>query len=273
MDDHVMGYFDDLGLHSGAVLPACTAYLDRRFPGTWSLEYMHAGRMEMAIDSGPSIVLDRPAAFWHLPEHRYRYGACDRRGWDHHWLMFTGPRAARLIGELQRVHPAGWCQVADPTVFQARMRVAIELVRRGDPVRHPEAVAAVEDLVARLVCAPRAGGRIAAVIALAERMRQNPVRSWPLSVEARTLGLSEVHLRRIFRQITGLSPVGWCLAARMQAAVRALADGAAIASAASAAGYDDPAQFSRMFRRHYGTSPRRWRGVLPLGLGSRDRES
>ncbi len=262
-----MGYFDDLTLHSGAVLPACTAYLDRRFPGTWSLEYLHAGRMEMAIDGGPVITLDQPAAFWHLPERRYRYGACDRRGWDHHWLMLTGPRAARLIGELQRVHPAGWAAVADPTAFQARMRVAIELVRRGDPVRHPEAVAAVEDLVARLVCAPRAGGRIAAVMTLAERMRQDPARPWPLSTEAATLGLSEVHLRRLFRQMTGLSPVGWCLAARMQAAVRALADGATITVAAAAAGYADPPQFSRMFRRRYGASPRRWRSVLPLARG------
>ncbi len=262
-----MGYFDDLGLHGGAVMPACTAYLDRRFPGTWSLEYLHAGRMEMAIDGAPAIILDRPAAFWHLPERRYRYGACDRQGWDHHWLMLTGPRAARLIGELQRVHPTGWAAVADPTAFQARMRMAIELVRRGDPVRHPEAVAAIEDLVARLVCAPRVGGRIAAVMALAERMRLDPSRAWPLSVEAVAIGLSEVHLRRVFRQVTGLSPVGWCLASRMQAAARALADGASITAAAAAAGYEDPPQFSRMFRRRFGASPRRWRSVLPLTGG------
>ncbi|HAT11641.1 MAG TPA: hypothetical protein DCS97_13850 [Planctomycetes bacterium] len=98
-------------------------------------------------------------------------------------------------------------------------------------------------------------------------MRQDPARPWPLSTEAATLGLSEVHLRRLFRQMTGLSPVGWCLAARMQAAVRALADGATITVAAAAAGYADPPQFSRMFRRRYGASPRRWRSVLPLARG------
>jgi len=259
-----VGYFDDLVLHSGAVLPRCTAYLDRRFPGAWSLEYLHAGRMEMAIDGAPRVILDRPAAFWHLPDRRYRYGACDRRGWDHHWLILHGPRAARLIGELQRVHPAGWAAVADPAAFQARMRFAIELARRGDPARHSEAVAAVEGLVAGLVCAPQAGGRTAAIAALAERMRLDPAKPWPLCAEAASIGLSEVHLRRLFRRTTGLSPMAWCLAARMQAAVRALSDGAPVAAAAAAAGYRDASQFSRMFRRHHGASPRRWRSGLPI---------
>lgn len=258
-----MGYFDDCHLHTGAEMPACQCYLDRSFPGTWSLEYLHAGRMEMSIDGGPMAILDRPAAFWHLPDRRYRYGAIDARGWDHHWIMLSGPRAPHLIGELQRVHPAGWSSVTDPTAFRARMRVLIGLARRGDPTRQSEAVAAIEDLVASLVAQPIGTGRLAAVRALAERMRAAPTRPWPLVPEARALALSEVQLRRLFRRVTDLSPVAWCISCRMQSAARALTDGASVAAAGRQAGYEDPHQFARMFRRTFGRGPRAWQAVLP----------
>ncbi len=258
-----MGYFDDCHLHTGAEMSACRYYLDRTFPGTWSLEYLHAGRMEMSIAGGPVLVLDRPAAFWHLPDRRYRYGAIDARGWDHHWILLSGPRAPRLIGELQRVHPAGWASVADPIAFRARMRVLIDLARRGDPTRQAEAVAVIEDLVASLVTRPASTGRLAAVRALAERMRAAPADPWPLAEQARALALSEVQLRRLFRRVTGLSPVAWCISCRMQSAARALTDGASVATAGRQAGYDDPHQFARMFRRRFGRGPRAWQGALP----------
>lgn len=260
-----MGYFDDCELRAGAELPACQAFLDRRFPGTWSIEYLHAGRMEMAVDGGAAVVLDRPAAFWHLPERRYRYGAVDRRGWDHHWVLLAGPRARRLVEELQRVHPAGWAPVDDPAPFRARMRVLIDITRRGDPARRPEGVALVEELVARLVARPPAA--LAPVLALAERMRADPLRPWPLAREAAALGLSAVHLRRLFRRAVGMSPVAWCVASRLQVAAGALVDGAAVAAAGRLAGYRDPHQFSRMFRRRYGAAPRIWRAGLPLAGG------
>ncbi len=64
-----MGYFDDLRFIRGAVLPGCTAVVDARFPGTYSVELMTAGRMAYGVDQGAQAVLDSPMAFWHHPNH------------------------------------------------------------------------------------------------------------------------------------------------------------------------------------------------------------
>ncbi len=254
-----MGYFDDLICVAGEIMPRCQAYLDRRFAGTWSLEYLHAGRMEMSIDGGSIVVIDRPAAFWHLPRHRYRYGAIDARGWDHHWVLLAGSRAERLVEELARTHPAGWCAVADPEPFRLRMHELVGRCQAADAGQHPATVALVEDLVARLVARPASPGSRPAARLLAERLRADPARAWDLDAEARRLQVSAVHLRREFRRLHGCSPRTWLLTWRMHGAALALAGGASVADAGRVAGYSDPAQFSRMFKRITGRSPSRHR--------------
>lgn len=73
------------------------------------------------------------------------------------------------------------------------------------------------------------------------------------------LGYSYGHLCRIFKTCYGLSPLTYLNLLRLETAASVLNDpGMGVAAAAEAAGFNSPAYFSRIFKRHFGMSPREW---------------
>ena len=258
-----MGYFDDLQVCAAVRIPRCQASLDRDFPDSWSLEYLHAGRISWGMDGQAPVIIDRPAVFWHLPGHRYRYGALDRRGWDHHYLLMQGIRAVRIVEALQSSNPAGWMPIHDPGPIHDLMRQAIGWANQDH--RHPELVAVIETIAARCLSVPMHGPQHARILALADRIRARPLLPWSTATLARSAGCSEIHMRRLFRTCIGCSPSAWIVTARMHLAQRALVDGRSVREAGALAGYADPAHFSRMFRRCVGVAPRTWQQRLHPG--------
>jgi AraC-like DNA-binding protein len=264
-----MGYFDDLEFVNGQVLPGCTAVINHRFRGTYSLEFLLAGRMYYGVDGGRRIVLDRPVAFWQHPRHRYQYCAVDARGWDHHWVLLRGPRARRLIEDaLQPLAATGYLFVPEPLVLAQEFRELIALVLARDPRRQPEAVVRLEGIVSRLVgwaAGDRAPApRHAGVDAVAAAVRAAPCQAHDFAAAARRLGLSYSHFRRLFRQQQGRAPHTLLLETRMQQAAQALREpGRRIKDVAAAAGYADPAQFSKLFKKKIGMGPRQYRHLAP----------
>ena len=67
--------------------------------------------------------------------------------------------------------------------------------------------------------------------------------------------LSEGRLAHLFRRDVGIPMRQYRLALRMDEAVREMADGASLSKAAYAAGFADPAHFSRICRRMFGAPP------------------
>ena len=77
---------------------------------------------------------------------------------------------------------------------------------------------------------------------------------------ARAVGVSEDYLGRIFRQELGISPVEYLNRYRIKEARSLLIQGcASITDVAGQVGFDDPAYFSRAFRKLVGRSPRDYR--------------
>jgi len=225
--------------------------------------------MFYGVDRGPQTILDRPVAFWHHPRHRYQYGAVDERGWDHHWVLLRGPRARRLVEDaLLPLAATGYLFVPEPLVLAREFGELVELVNARDPRRQPEAVVRLERIVSLLVGwaaweqapAPRHAG----VEQLAARLRAEPHGRRDFAAEAARLGLSYSHFRRLFRQQLGQAPHAFLLGCRMQAAARALREpGRQVKAVAAAAGYPDPAQFSKLFKRKIGMAPRQYRHLVP----------
>ena len=61
-----------------------------------------------------------------------------------------------------------------------------------------------------------------------------------------------------FKSVTSMSPLQFQKLIRLQAARRLmLGDGLDVASAGSRVGYDDPAYFSRDYKKHFGAPPQR----------------
>jgi len=97
------------------------------------------------------------------------------------------------------------------------------------------------------------------VLEAAERLTTASVSSVALD-----LGVSERHLRRVFHEITGMSPKAYAKVTRFRRALRIAreADGAGWATIAIAAGYYDQAHLIAEFRTIAGVTPRALLGEL-----------
>ena len=89
---------------------------------------------------------------------------------------------------------------------------------------------------------------------LTERLLTPP----PLAQLARQYGLSKFQLVRLFKQQTGLTPQGFVLLQRIEAAKQLLRQGSPLVEAALAVGFYDQAHFCRFFKRFVGVSPGRY---------------
>lgn len=75
---------------------------------------------------------------------------------------------------------------------------------------------------------------------------------------ARRAGMSRAVFDRRFKAATLLSPLQYIKALRLNEASILIARGKSVGDAATAVGYHNSSQFSREFRRKFGTSPREW---------------
>lgn len=76
------------------------------------------------------------------------------------------------------------------------------------------------------------------------------------------LGVSDSHLRRIFRQDTGMSPTEYQQSIRINEAKFLLEQGRmSVQEVARSVGIEDQYYFSRLFKARTGIAPSLWRGV------------
>lgn len=83
----------------------------------------------------------------------------------------------------------------------------------------------------------------------------------PLRVEniAQMVNLDRRYLSRVFKERVGCSIQEYIIEVRMEQAKQHLERGVTVAQTAQLCGYDDVSNFSKMFKRRFGTSPRDWK--------------
>lgn len=221
----------------------------------WLLMLFHDSAM-VAADDG---LLLRPAGslvLW-APHQPHVYGHRSA-SWRHSWLHARGPRVERLArwSPVNRV-----LQLEDEAGVTKRFASASDqLVDDPDPELCGLAVASLFRSIERQ-----------------QRLDQTPpLPAWlndarslidqdyhlPLSLDdiARRVGRSPSHLSASFRQTFGLSPKGYLVRRRLESAAWMLRrSDLSIERVAAACGYGDIPHFTRQFRRHFGTSPGRYR--------------
>ena len=81
----------------------------------------------------------------------------------------------------------------------------------------------------------------------------------PITVEAiaNDLRLDRRYLARIFKASVGMSVQEYLIKVRMEQAEKLLRDGVSVGMTAELVGYNDPFNFSKMFKKYYGVSPSR----------------
>lgn len=244
-------------------LPDFTVWIDKAFPDYVALNYAHSGTVHYQYGSEAPQVFTRPVLWWTEPGDRFCYGNRERSGWNHYYVCFAGKLAAswRKSGLLPSAKTRGWRFPREPEAVRQKMEQMIAHLGGGRPDR---ALVVMQDVLLDLhepeEATPENAPRAAGFRKLLERMRAKPAAELDEPAEARRLGLSGVHFRRLFTAHTGMPPHRFLMQMRTKQAEFLLrTTELPLKEIASRCGFYDEYHFSRLYRRVYQVPPARYR--------------
>jgi AraC-like DNA-binding protein len=260
-----MDYFNDIQFVAADVIPGYNCPIDSRYYKRFSLAFIPSGRMYFGTDHGRQVIFSRPTVYWLRPGCSYQYGPVCEAGYEHYYVTFRGTRGRRLIERgLQMIEPRGYMFVQRPKQVGALFRELIEMIRNYTPRLHGRAVLQLEELLETLAEDSRTQGLVdrhrLAIERIARLIRRKPYDDYDIDALSEAACLSESHFRKLFRQYIGTAIGDYGLICKMRRAATELEKTTKTArQIAREAGYDDPAQFSKMFKKKIGLSPRDYR--------------
>ncbi|MDD7972232.1 helix-turn-helix transcriptional regulator [Roseinatronobacter alkalisoli] len=103
-----------------------------------------------------------------------------------------------------------------------------------------------------------------AVMIAAARIAAEPLQAGLAEQVVRDAPYSDVYFRREFRRRLGATPAKYQEFKRMEIGMQLLEAGKGVSETATRLGFADVYYFSRLFKRHIGTSPRGWKNQVRL---------
>lgn len=168
---------------------------------------------------------------------------------------------SRPVRAGQRVAEKG-CTVLELTPFMRELILLLGMrMRDGDYDARIRRLAEVAlDELETLPESPLGlpGGRDARLVRVTRHLAANPADKRPLAELARTFGVTQRTLERLFRDETGLPFRQWRNRLRLLAAVDALNRGESGTAIAFSLGWCSPSAFVAAFRQQFGTTPQRF---------------
>lgn len=245
--------------------PKSTSYV-RNEPMYYSIQFNYSGSFQLQIDDGRMFELNGPYAFLTYPGHFFRYGPPANSTRHHNYICTYGPRIQRYMdGGLWNPDTLlPMVQIPHPERFLRTMQEIMTLAGQPGPV-NPRAVLLFEDLLLQMHEAKKDEKRHTPHQAeqlkeLVRRISTNPEYEWDFAEEAQKCHVTLTHFRRIFKEITDLSPQQFLLQMRLNRAAELLKTSTApIKEIAAMSGWDNVFYFSRLFRRKYYISPLQYR--------------
>ncbi|QYR23325.1 AraC family transcriptional regulator [Paenibacillus sp. sptzw28] len=231
-----------------------------------------SGKGIFEID-GRRYECEKGDTFFIFPDVLFTYAADAEEPWHYRWVAFKGHLAEPLLLSLG-ITPA------NPVIHSDNIRRFTSLYRRMQVTLersvHPELADLEANGLLRIllkefgeVNASKLMFNTPTVVPDIERQIKQAVR-WlsfqyaeQVSIEdlSRRLGYHRTHLSKMFKQLTGVSPIQFLLKVRMERAKELLVGEIylSIDQIASSVGYGDALYFSKQFRKTYGVSPTEYR--------------
>lgn len=245
-------------------------------------QLLERGRISGEID-GQAFEAQAPVLLMLAPDavHGFRYSR-DSVG---HQITLPGGTLAQLLGQAELARAElGTSFVIDGPAAQeaaddaAALFAGIAREFRGALLGRVQSLLALACLVAVLFVRRRtesmatpqaAGARDALVQRYRGLLEQHYAAQQPLSFYAKALRVTPDHLSRTCRRVTGQSALDLLHERLMLEARRLLTYTAApVLEVGRQLGYEDPAYFSKFFRRFSGVSPSEYRRLIALGVQS-----
>jgi AraC-like DNA-binding protein len=219
----------------------------------------------VAVEPGSVILL--------LPGEWHRYRPNQESGWDEYWVSFGGPH----IDDLAQ---AGFFSPQEPVLHtgadETIQHAYLDLLDRAqmEPIGYQQLNAAsVPEILAACLAAVRRrrqGNHGEDLVRKAKAaMEQRVEGTLAIDELAAALGLSAEHLRRLFRQHTGMAPYQYYLERKIHRARQLLQEtDLPIKSIARLLGFESPFHFAKAFKQRTDVSPTQWRrGEVRRGPG------
>ncbi len=197
----------------------------------------------------------------------HSYGADIETGWNEYWALFGGfwPESILehdMISVSRPVLRVG----LDSTLHRFFVRM-IDMAAAEPAGCQTEISALVMQALARALVLSRSHGKkrhkyCSVMEGAVQYLRENVGRAVDLEALAGSLHFSYPHFRRLFRELTGVSPYRYHLQLRIMRAKELLEEGSLpVKEVAAALGFDDPYYFARIFKEKTGVPPSKWRGM------------
>ena len=228
--------------------PGHTAYGMREY---YLIHYVERGRGKVYAD-GTEYEVCGGQIFIIRPHEIVRYEADERTPWEYVWVGFNGVVAERIDTLSSRVldfssvafqllkGSMGWSDTREEIVTGCLYLIFAELFSGRST--HPHYVRRAVDYI-------------------------NALYMKDISVEgiADMLNMDRRYLTRIFKEKMGKSVQEYIIEVRMEHARELLHRGVSVTLAAELVGYPDPFNFSKMFRKTFGESPKQFAMRLRRG--------
>jgi len=193
------------------------------------------------------------------PPGGHRYGCADRN-WSYSWLLCAGAMIPGIVGE-NRIPVRQILALSAPAPIEEGLRLLHAEVHRHRP---PDPVIQrnlFENMIreVRREIRPDPQARVVPgrILDAKAHIDSHFAERLTLDGMARHAGLSVPHFSREFRRCFRTSPVDYLIRLRMTRAQALLMDEHLnITEVAAMVGYDRLFHFSRLFRKHYGQTPR-----------------
>lgn len=170
------------------------------------------------------------------------YTADKKNPWNYIWIGFTG-RLAKSFGALDAVLSCGG------SPFLKIKGLAPETKNKEEYL-----CARVFDIYCSLFEDISSGSSYE--LQAKNFIETNYMRDITVEDIARSLGLNRSYLSRIFKNKTGKSLREYLVETRLENAARFLKEGRSVKESAALCGYRDVFNFSKMFKKHFGISPK-----------------
>ena len=216
--------------------------------------FSHGGR-DVALHAGEGFLI--------CPEEITSYVADGEDPWHYCWIGFSGDGAERLLTAVGLSEEKAIFTFDKPEEILA-LFADLHKAKETELSGQLELTGILYRLLSRIrpagprAAAPRRMGigedYVESAILYIREKYASPITVAGL---AEYLGLNRSYFSALFRAHTKKSPKQFLSDVRMSKAAQLLSDGRlSVAQVAKSVGYEDPLQFSRMFRRFYGVSPR-----------------
>ena len=239
-----------------------THVMDRML-NVWAFNYVAAGSVTYSIDGGVKKTFLGPAVFVTQPGHHYFYGPAEAKGWDHTFFSWHGSEAQRWAenGLLPVAQPLTIFPITDPISMRQACDRLLELLR-DHPLDDDLVLHGLEYVFLHLHRQPSLPvanhGRLVQVQECIAEVQHNPTEPLQLEALASRCHCTVIHLRRLWKAVTGETPTTTLTRCRMNLAAEMLRRGDRVGQTAFAVGYSDQRYFSRLFSKHFGMSPLRY---------------